>query len=296
MSRNETSNTFPDDLAGFPGIRLAGNDGGTAFIACQGAQVLSWQTQDGRERLYLSALSGGMQRDDAGTATAPAIRGGVPVCFPQFSGRGPLVKHGFARSMAWRREAAGGAIRLALGDSEETRRQWPHAFHAEASVSLAGDTLSLSLTIGNTGGSPWSFTAALHTYLAVADIRDTLVHGLKNVRYQDATAGNAEQEQHEDLLGIAGEIDRVYLSSPREVRIMEAGSPSLRIRQEGFEDTVVWNPGPQKARTLKDFPDEDWLRMLCVEAAQVEKPVLLQPGQTWRGSQVLCVAHPASAT
>ena len=48
----------------------------------------------------------------------------------------------------------------------------------------------------------------------------------------------------------------MYLSSPEEVLIMEGGSPSLRIGQKGFEDTAVWNPGPQKAQALKDFPDE----------------------------------------
>jgi glucose-6-phosphate 1-epimerase len=30
---------------------------------------------------------------------------------------------------------------------------------------------------------------------------------------------------------------------------------------------VVWNPGPDKAARLSDFPDSAWQRMLCVETA-----------------------------
>ena len=77
--------------------------GDTVLVALQGAHVLSWVSQ-GRERLYLSPnnLWDGKS----------AIRGGVPVCFPQFNQRGTLPKHGFARNMAW---SAGEAV--ASGDA-----------------------------------------------------------------------------------------------------------------------------------------------------------------------------------
>ncbi|MFX6031775.1 hypothetical protein ABTE99_19565, partial [Acinetobacter baumannii] len=68
--------------------------GDVAIVALQGAQVLSWVMADGVERLYLSPRS----VFDGHTA----IRGGVPVCFPQFNQRGPLAKHGFARNLPWR--------------------------------------------------------------------------------------------------------------------------------------------------------------------------------------------------
>ena len=61
-------------------------------VAEQGAQVLSW-VSDGRERLFLSPRS-------ALDGSAP-IRGGVPVCWPQFNQRGDLPKHGFARHLPW---------------------------------------------------------------------------------------------------------------------------------------------------------------------------------------------------
>jgi len=38
---------FPDTLQDLPGIRLDGGASGSAFVAAQGAQVLSWQAADG---------------------------------------------------------------------------------------------------------------------------------------------------------------------------------------------------------------------------------------------------------
>jgi glucose-6-phosphate 1-epimerase len=37
------------------------------------------------------------------------------------------------------------------------------------------------------------------------------------------------------------------------------------------------------------MPDEDWLRMLCVEAATVAQPVTVAPGERWQASQRLIV-------
>jgi glucose-6-phosphate 1-epimerase len=36
---------------------------------------------------------------------------------------------------------------------------------------------------------------------------------------------------------------------------------------------------------LADLPDDDWLQMLCVEAAQIGRPVTLAPGQDWVARQ-----------
>jgi glucose-6-phosphate 1-epimerase len=289
LALSDVSKTFPDDLQGFAGVRFLGSDGAYAFVARHGAQVLSWRGGEGKERLYLSSQSEGMKLGGIADAIGQSIRGGAPVCFPQFSDRGPLLKHGFARSMDWQREAPSEGVRLSLVDNDLSRQHWQHVFLAEVSVAVTKDTLTIALEVTNRGNLPWSFTTALHTYLAVDNIQDTHIRGLKNVHYQDATAGNVERIQQDDLLTIPGEVDRVYLSSPNEILLIENNLPTLSIQQNGFEDTVVWNPGPVKARSLQDFPDGDWQHMLCVEAAQAVSPILLGPGQTWRGSQTLSI-------
>ena len=77
-----------------PVATLTHESGATAEVYILGAHVTSWKTSDGVERLFVSSAS-------AFTRGA-AIRGGIPVCWPQFSGRGALPKHGFARtSEAW---------------------------------------------------------------------------------------------------------------------------------------------------------------------------------------------------
>jgi glucose-6-phosphate 1-epimerase len=287
---------FSELLYGLPCLRIESGSS-HAFVARQGAQVLSWHDKNGKERLYLSSKTLGITSQGTGNVSGHAIRGGIPVCFPQFSDRGPMIKHGFVRNRLWAteqdapshqaRRPVSGSVILNFKDDETTRAAWPHAFHARVEVKLEQESLTTSLTVINTDDRAISFTVALHTYLQVDDIRQVQLAGLEGIRYQDATNRNAEDVQRETFLKIEAEVDRVYGNTPGRFELMEGGKQSLGIEQHGFADTVVWNPGPEKARALSDFPDDDWLKMLCIEAACVMQPVELQPGQTWTGSQVL---------
>lgn len=283
------SDSFPDTFNDMPGIAIGDAASGRVFVAGQGAHVLSWRDNAGRERLYLSPTTGGMTHSDRNNRQA--IRGGIPVCFPQFSGRGALPKHGFVRNMPWlpAQPDAAHAVTLTCRDDAHSRQIWPQGFAAAVEAEAQPNRLSVTLSVTNTGDMPWEFTAALHTYFRVDDVRNVRLHGLQGVSYQDATAGNVVVTQQETDLTIAQELDRVYLSPPQQLVLLEPGVPSLRIEQQGFQDSVVWNPGPQKAAALPDFPDADWLRMLCVEAACVAAPVRLNPGESWTGRQILTV-------
>lgn len=47
----------------------------------------------------------------------------------------------------------------------------PHAFKAVYTVTLHGEQLRTDLRVLNTGDAPFDFTAALHTYIEVLDIK-----------------------------------------------------------------------------------------------------------------------------
>jgi glucose-6-phosphate 1-epimerase len=46
---------------------------------------------------------------------------------------------------------------------------------------------------------------------------------------------------------------------------------------------VVWNPWEKKSRSMVDFGDEEYKKMLCVDAAAVEKQITLKPNEEWTG-------------
>lgn len=271
-------------------VVLRNGAGDHAAVSLHGAQLLSWQPAGAPEQLYVSPLSE--------PGEGKAVRGGTPVCFPQFSDRGPLAKHGFARTARWElvSQPSSGAdtaeARFQL-DSSMAAVAWVHGFCLVLVVRLAPRSLELHLQAANTGRTPFEFTAALHTYLAVPDVRAASVQGLQGLDYEDALEGNALKREAAASLQVGGEIDRVYRGVQAPLRLGAPGMATRLIVQQGFEDAVVWNPGPAKAGRLGDMPPEDWARMLCIESAAIAQAVRLAPGRTWTGVQRLELAPAA---
>ncbi len=260
-------------------LTLINPSGASARIAYHGAQVISWADVSGRERFYLSSR--------AQFGPGQSIRGGIPVIFPQFA-TGPLPKHGFLRTRRWSLVAhTGTTAAFRITDDAQTRALWPYAFIAELSVNLA-EMLTVSLTITNSGDSPFSFTAALHNYFAVTDVQLAAVQGLSGLVYVDKTSANTRCVEELAELRISGETDRIYTTGPRQVAISSAvGSSSTVIGADGFGDWVVWNPWREASASFADMGSEDYLQMLCVEAARISNPVALAPGAVWCGTQVI---------
>lgn len=270
---------------GLPFVPLRAADGASAQIYLHGAHVTSWRPAPGtEERLFLSERSE--------FRSGVAIRGGIPVIFPQFAAEGPLPRHGFARTAAWSVDDSppsdhGGAIvRLSLRDTADTRAIWDARFLATIEVRIGGGALTVALSVENTGSSPFSFTAALHTYLRMHDIARTEVVGLQGARYRDSADRATLHREDAPVVRVAGELDRVYVDAPSPLVVREP-ERTLAVATRGFPDVVLWNPGSTRAAGLPDMEPHGACRMLCVEAAVVQTPVALTPGATWNGSQSL---------
>jgi glucose-6-phosphate 1-epimerase len=279
---------------GQPALHLVAGDGARACVLLHGAHLVSWVPAGGTEQLYLSprAVFDGQQ----------AIRGGVPVIFPQFNQRGPLPRHGLARQRPWRalslEQAAGDALAvLRLVDDAATRAIWPQPFVAELSVRISGARLDIELAVEHrqpdeAGPAPaeMAFTAALHTYLRVADVTSSRLDGLQRLRYEDSVRG-AQQVDMAPHVAPEGELDRIYFDAARPLRLHDGGR-RVDIASHGFADVVVWNPGAQAGARIADLPADGWREFLCVEAAAIGAPVRVAAGDCWVGRQTLTVLGP----
>jgi glucose-6-phosphate 1-epimerase len=250
-----------------PAIRMTAPDGATALVALYGAHLLSWKTPDGRERLFMSACSP--------TDGSAAIRGGVPVIFPQFSTRGTGQRHGVARLSSWRlgdTASDGSCAEFVLTQADvppKLAEGWPHAFELRLRFTLAGNSLRMDYQVNNTGSADWDFACALHTYYAVGAFTQTSLHGL--------AAGT---------IHFGAALDDIHpATGSLELRTADS---TLRLQQQGFTEWVVWNPGAEGAAKIADLADHEHSEFLCIEPARVDqKP--LAAGAQWRGTHSITV-------
>ncbi|MCC7679845.1 D-hexose-6-phosphate mutarotase [Janthinobacterium sp. FW305-128] len=266
-----------------PAVTIRAADGAQATVTLYGGHLVSWQTSDGQECLFCSR--------DSALDGSRAIRGGVPVIFPQFGARGTGMRHGFARVATWQLESTGDADGTAWAQfilrhtdlPEAIAASWPWAFTLRLRVAVQGQSLELHLSVHNTGEQAFPFSAALHSYFAIDRLSEARVGGLQRVRYSDETPQDALQA--EDELQFSDKLDRIYYQLPGALTL-QSGGHTLRLEQQGFTDAVVWNPGAQDAAALPDLGDDEYQRFICIEPALIQ-PDLLAAGAEWTGRQRL---------
>eukprot|EP00246_Nothoceros_aenigmaticus_P004389 TRINITY_DN15921_c0_g1_i1.p1 TRINITY_DN15921_c0_g1~~TRINITY_DN15921_c0_g1_i1.p1 ORF type:complete len:303 (+),score=67.25 TRINITY_DN15921_c0_g1_i1:216-1124(+) len=276
------------DANGLEKIVLREPRGSSAQIHLYGGQVTSWKNDKGDELLFLSSK--------ALFKPPKAIRGGIPICFPQFGSFGSLEQHGFARNRLWCIDPnppppVGNrtSVDIFLKPSDDDLKIWPHSFELRLRVALgAGGDLTLTARVRNTDSKPFSFTFALHTYLSVSDISEVRIEGLETLDYLDNLQKQDRKTEQGDALTFDEEVDRIYLGTPTKIAVIDHEKKRTYVlKKEGLPDAVVWNPWDKKAKAIPDFGDEEYKVMLCLEAAAVEKPITLKPGEEWKGRQEL---------
>jgi glucose-6-phosphate 1-epimerase len=255
---------------------------GGAEVYLHGAHVTRYRPAGEPDVLWLSPRS--VYRADK------AIRGGVPICFPWFAARegdpsAPM--HGFARTSEWRVDSvaqpADGSVEMIfeLRADEQTRRAWPWSFAARYHVRV-GRVLELVLRVMNGGTDAFEFEEALHSYLAVVDVRRVRIAGLEGTTYIDKTDANKHKPQGDQAVTFNGETDRIYTST-RSMCVLEDPALGRRINvaKEGSDSTVIWNPWTERAKAMADVGEDAWPGFVCIETCNVgDQRVTVQPGET----------------
>jgi len=243
-----------------------------ATVFLQGAHLTHFAPRDEAEWLWCS--------ETARMEPGRAIRGGVPICWPWFGDpdrNAPEVRrrihtdkaHGFARSALWKledvRESAHEVeISLSLDANEDFREVWSGHALALVTFSFSIRGCQIALTTTNMSSQPLAYSQALHSYFPTSDITRSRVLGLGNSHYLD-TLRDWEYCWQEGPVYFDGETDRIYESGDPMTIVTPSGK--RKLTSVGSDSTVVWNPGPEKAARLSDFPDAAWKTMLCVETA-----------------------------
>ena len=268
-----------DSPWGGPTLRLV-TPGGTAEVALQGAQLLSWQPTGHAPVVWTSP----MERLGQPASAPKPVRGGTPVCWPWFANHATDAAkpaHGFVRTRIWEIatvERAEDAVRATLRTATRPADAAQWAGEAELTMTVTlGDALSLALTTRNTGKSACDITQALHTYFAVGDIADVTVEGFDGESYIDKLDGNARKQQA-GAITFTAEVDRIYDRHGGRAVIVDRGlRRRIEIDKHGSRSSVVWNPWAGKAARLGDMGPNGWRRMVCVETCNAGADVVAIP-------------------
>eukprot|EP01091_Cochliopodium_minus_P017458 TRINITY_DN6849_c0_g1_i1.p1 TRINITY_DN6849_c0_g1~~TRINITY_DN6849_c0_g1_i1.p1 ORF type:complete len:312 (-),score=80.87 TRINITY_DN6849_c0_g1_i1:17-856(-) len=239
-----------------------------------GGHLTSYK-KDGKEIIFVSSKSN--------LDGKKPIRGGIPICFPQF-GPGKLVQHGFARSSTWTfknyaSNSEASTLSLELHSSEETIKLWEHNFVVVLDFILSNDELKVEMHVENTDSNSFEFTLALHTYFK-ADIFKTTISTLKGLEYLDKVKSGEKFTEENDKLTFNGETDRVYKNGASHLELHTGSNGVLKVsKSDNLKDFVVWNPWIEKAKLMADFGDDEYKDMVCIEPANAVVPIKLDSKQ-----------------
>eukprot|EP01052_Picozoa_sp_SAG31_P043505 SAG31_NODE_7268_length_1737_cov_4.735043_3_plen_180_part_00 len=156
---------YTEEATGLTQVKLTNVAGAQVLAYTFGAHVTSWVNSAGNELLFMS--------EKAVLDGKKAIRGGIPICWPQF-GAGPAgpyslpASHGFARITEWAcvasTDGASSKVVFTLSESPTTLAIYPHRFTVEYTVTLtATGELGTSLQVSNDGDNAMPFQVCQHT-------------------------------------------------------------------------------------------------------------------------------------
>lgn len=247
---------------------------------------------------YFQAASGQVF-DQVNPKYSKGVRGGISLGFSKFANLQASDHYFFSRKREWIIDSS--SPPLPIGGSkasvnllwrptrEDLKVCWPQCFEFRLQISLGLGMLMLTSRIRNMDSKPHSFAFALHTYFLVSDISEVRVEGLETSDYFDNIQQRQRFTEQGDALTFDAEVDRVYLNTPSKLAIIDHEKKRTFVlrKDSGLPDAVVWNPWERKCKSIGDLGNDDYKQMVCVQAAAIENPIVLKPGEEWRGRQQL---------
>lgn len=219
----------PSEKTDIPTVTLASVDGlHSCSIFTYGATVISW-INNGKEKLFVST--------EAYMDGSKAVRGGIPLVFPQFAQPNPaMAQHGFARNQIWEilgsfSESDSISAILRCKTTEETRALWPHDFCLLYQITLSATKLITSFAIYNPNDNDIDFQCLQHTYLRIPHITTVAVSGLQGREFVDKMRAMNKYTEENDTICFREETDRIYValqqsgdqaSAPSVVNLVDA--------------------------------------------------------------------------
>ncbi|SMF31810.1 glucose-6-phosphate 1-epimerase [Alteromonadaceae bacterium Bs31] len=275
---------FLEGKGGLTLFRLS-HSGNTVEGYLYGGHICSF-VHGGEELLWMSSTSF--------FEKAQPIRGGIPLCFPWFgpSELDSLPQHGYLRLSEMQVKACSCddkavSLVLQLATSAIGVAGNFAALDIELELKL-GSSLAMHLRAVNSSTETQKVTAALHTYFEVSNVEQVDIPALHGLSYLDKTQDYASFEQVAPF-AINCEHDRVFSKAPQHVELLDPGNKRrIIIESEGNNNTVVWNPGAEKAVGIGDFDETRQANMLCIEpACALDDAVMLKPGESFELAQRL---------
>ena len=250
-----------------------------------GAHITQFKPKGFKEVLFVSR--------ESQFETGRPIRGGIPIAFPWFgvnseSPKSP--KHGYARLRDWQ------LIRADHHASKLVLEFKTHINDFDLQYFIAfSEHLTLTLRVNSNSNETLTFEEAFHPYFAIGDAQTITIKGLEYDSYLDNTNDMQLTDGSSDALQIREETDRVYLNTGGTVEVIDPiMNRHIFIDKHHSKSTVVWNPWKVRAQQMSDFGDDEWQKMVCIEAANARSNhVTIKPGSFHEMTMVIRPEHPA---
>jgi len=265
------------DEHGFPCLNVT-VAGYRSRIYQHGAHLTHYGPIEGDPLIFLS--------EEARFQEGQAIRGGIPIICPWFGDHptdAEAPAHGLVRARPWEwagHTATTDQVTVVLTTRIENDPHYDGTLDLALTYTISKQ-LDLNLSVVNSGDHPVRCETAFHPYFHVGDVRQIKITGLQGATYLDKEQNFARCHEAAGAITIDGPTDRIYLDAIKTCTIED---PELRrkivVTKKGSNSTIVWNPWVEKSRAFKDFGDDEWPGMVCVEQANAaDNALILPPGQ-----------------